>query len=229
MRTCKLLVLILAITVSGITSHAAQKEFTRGLGLAAKSSTNGIGGDAVFNFHPKMSLRLGYEKLSMSTDFSFDESSVEYDAKVDYQTGSLSLLFDYYLARYVFVTAGAGWNMFDTQMSGAPSSNLLYGDIQIPKEQIGTFEFNIVPSMQISPYLGLGFGRTLGLKQKVGFAFELGGFYQGAPKFEIKATDLLSPTSNPDQQHAARLEKQFDQYKIYPVLKFSLSYRIVGF
>jgi hypothetical protein len=197
--------------------------------VAAKSSTNGIGGDAVFNFHPKMSLRLGYEKLAMTADYTFEEGSVEYDASVDYQAGSLSLLFDYYLARHVFVTAGAGWNMFDTQMNGAPASSMDYGDIQISKEQIGTFGIQIVPSMQISPYLGLGFGRTLGLKKKVGFAFELGGFYQGSPKLELASTGLLAPTSNPDQEHAARLEKQFDQYSIYPVLKLSLSYRIVGF
>jgi hypothetical protein len=69
----------------------------------------------------------------------------------------------------------------------------------------------------------------LGLKNKVGFAFELGGFYQGSPEITITSNGLLSPTSNPDQQQAERLEEQISQYNIYPVLKFSLSYKIVGF
>ena len=229
MKKLKLVFLILLMTVFGVVNLVAQKEFSRGLGVAAKSSTNGFGGDAIFNFHPKMSLRLGYEKLAMGFNYNFDEESIDYTAHVDYQTGSLSLLFDYYLARHVFVTAGAGWNMFNAVVDGAPSGNVQYGDIQISGEEIGTFGIEIIPSLQVSPYAGLGFGRTLGFKNKIGFAFEMGGFYQGPPELKLTSTGLLSPTSNPDQKHAARLEKQINQYNIYPVLKLSLSYKIVGF
>lgn len=229
MKKFKIVFLILLISVSGSISLQAQDEFSKGLGLAAKSSTNGFGGDAVFNFHKRMSLRLGYEKIALATSFNFEEESVEYDANVNYETGSISLLFDYYLARHLFLTAGAGWNMFDAIVDGEAASALQYGDIQIPREDIGTFGFELTPSSQISPYAGIGFGRTLGLKNKVGFAFELGGFYQGPPEITLNSTGLLSPTSNPDQQHAERLEEQISQYNIYPVLKFSLSYKIVGF
>jgi len=230
MSAIKLGFIILLITGLGAINLLAQDEFTRGFGLAAKSSTNGFGGDAVFNFHKRMSLRLGYEKLAMKASYNFDEESVEYKADVDYTAGSLSLLFDYYIARHFFVSAGAGWNMFDAVFDGAAMSDLKYGDIEIPREDIGTFGMEIVPSLQISPYAGLGFGRTLGFKKKVGFAFELGGYYQGPPEFKtLNSTGLLSPTSNPDQQHAERLEKQISQYNVYPVLKLSLSYKIAGF
>lgn len=229
MKTFKYALLILFLTFSGIINLQAQEEFSEGLGLAAKSSTNGFGGDAVFNFHKRMSVRLGYEKLALTSSFSFDEESVDYTANVDYQAGSVSLLFDYYLARYVFFTAGAGLNMFNAIIDGEAVSYMQYGDIQIPREDIGIFGFELSPSSKISPYAGIGFGRTLGLKNKVGFAFELGGFYQGPPEITITSTGLLSPTSNPDQQQAERLEEQISQYNIYPVIKFSLSYKIVGF
>lgn len=210
-----------------ISSLNAQTEFTQGIGIALKTSTNGVGGDVVYNFHKRLSLRLGYEQLALNHDFTFEEESVEYAANVDYKTGSLSLLLDYYIVPHIFVTGGAGVNMFHTVFDGKAASPYQFGDIQISQDKIGTFNFQIDPSAKISPYLGIGFGRTLGLKKKVGFAFELGGFYQGPPKLTIAATGLLSPTSNPDQQHAQRLEKQIDQYSIYPVLKFSLSYRFM--
>lgn len=208
---------------------SAQDEFSPSMGIAAKSSTNGFGGDAVFNFNKRMSVRLGFEQIGYKTDFSFDEESINYDANVSYKAGSMSLLFDYYLWNHLFLSAGAGYNLFHTEIDGKASSALEYGDIQIQKEKIGMFNFQIDPSLQISPYFGIGFGRTLGLKKKVGFAFEIGGFYQGSPDISITSTGLLSPTSNPDQGHEARLEKQINQYSVYPVMKFSLSYKIVSF
>lgn len=229
MKTIKLMTLILLLTTPGVYSLSAQEDFSRGLGLAAKSSTHGFGGDAVFNFHRRMSLRMGYEQLAMSKDFDFEEESVQYEATMDYQTGGLSLLFDYYIARYFFVTAGVGYNKFSALTNGQAASDMEYGDIIIPRQQIGTFEFEVKPTAEIAPYAGIGFGRTLGFSKKVGFAFELGGFYQGPPEIAIASTGLLSPSSNPDQQHAERLEKQIEQYNVYPILKFSLSYKIAGF
>lgn len=223
----KIAFLLLSILFA-VSNLKAQTDFTPGIGVALKSSTNGFGGDVVYNFHKRLSLRLGYERLALNRDFTFEEESVEYATNADFKTGSLSLLLDYYLVPHIFVTGGAGVNLFHTVFDGKAASPYQFGDIQISPEKIGTFNFQIDPSSKISPYLGIGFGRTLGLKKKVGFAFELGGFYQGPPKLTIASTGLLSPTSNPDQQHAQRLEKQVNQYTIYPVLKFSLSYRIVG-
>jgi len=231
MKTTKILFLSFLISIVGISDLSAQTETVsvKGIGVALKSSTNGFGGDVVYNFHNRMSLRLGFEQLRLKTNFTFDEESIDYDADANYKAGSLSLLFDYYLWNHLFLTAGAGWNMFHTEIDGKAASSLQYGDIQISKEKIGGFNFQIDPSLQLSPYLGIGFGRTLGLKKKLGFAFEMGGFYQGSPDISIISTGLLSPTSNPEQGHEARLEKQINQYSIYPVLKFSLSYKIVGF
>jgi len=230
MKAIKMLVLSLLISIVGISDLSAQGETVsaKGIGVALKSSTNGLGGDVVYSFHERMSFRLGYEQLHIKTDFSFDEEEVDYDANANYTAGSLSLLFDYYFGKYFFLSGGAGWNMFHAEIDGKAASSFQYGDIQISKEKIGGFNFQIDPSLQLSPYFGIGFGRTLGLKKNLGFAFEMGGYYQGSPEISITSSGLLSPTSNPDQGHQARLEKQINQYNIYPVLKFSLSYKIVG-
>ena len=228
MKTLKLVILGFLISALGFMDAAAQTAFSPGVGIALKASTNGLGGDVAYNFHKRMCFRLGFEKLGVKTDFNFTEETVDYNAKVDFQTGSISLLFDFYLANHVFLSAGAGWNLFNAVVDGVAISVLQFGDIQIAKDKIGTFNFQIDPSLQLSPYLGIGFGRTLGLKKKVGCAFELGGFYQGSPDISIQSTGLLMPTSNPDHKQAARLEKQINQYSIYPVLRLSVSYKIVS-
>jgi hypothetical protein len=217
-----LAMLLLAAGQPGLQAQAP------GFGLAVKASTNGLGADAIFNFHPKMGVRLGFERLSLKTDFIFQEDAVDYATNLKFKTGSVSLLFDYYLTEKIFVSAGAGYNLFNVQLDGEAADVLQFGDIQIPKEKIGTFDIAVNPSLKISPYGGIGFGRTLGLKKKVGFAFEMGGFFQGSPDVTINSSGLLSPTSNPDQQQDVKLEKQVSQYKIYPVMKLSVSYRIAG-
>lgn len=221
--------LLSLILISKLSAQVVDDLSAKGIGIAVKSSTNGLGGDVVYNFHKRMNVRFGYEQLHVKTNFTFSEESVDYDATANYKAGSLSLLLDYYLWNHFFLSAGAGWNLFHGIVNGKAASAMQYGDITIPKEKIGGFDFQVDPSLKVSPYFGIGFGRTLGLKKKVGFAFELGGFYQGSPDITVASTGLLSPTSNPDQQHEARLEKQVNQYSIYPVMKFSLSYKLAKF
>jgi len=199
------------------------------IGVALKGSTMGVGGDVVFQFHEKMTVRLGYDAFNRDFPLSFEEQDITYDANVNFKTGSVTALYDYYLLKYIFVSAGLGLNNFHVNAIGAAKDDLPYGDITIPAEKIGNFEFDIEPSMRISPYLGLGFGRTLGKEKKLGFGFELGAYYMGSPDITIVSSGLIAPTSNPDQGQEALFEKQFSQYNMYPVMKFSLSYKIYSF
>jgi hypothetical protein len=199
------------------------------VGLALKGSTMGLGGDVVFQFHERMTARLGYDALGYSRTITFEEQDIEYNADLSVKTGSITALYDFYLAKSIFVSAGFGLNNFNINAVGAAASDLPYGDVTIPADKIGNFEFNIVPSMKISPYLGLGFGRTLGKESKVGFAFELGTYYMGSPDVSVTSSGLIAPTSNPAFGQEALFERQFSQYNMYPVMKFSLSYKIASF
>jgi len=199
------------------------------IGVALKGSTMGVGGDVVFQFHEKMTARLGYDAMKYSRSITFEEQDIEYNADLSVKTGSITVLYDYYLLKSIFVSAGFGLNNFNINAVGAAVSDLPYGDVTIPAEKVGNFEFDIVPSMKISPYLGIGFGRTLGRESKVGFAFELGSYYMGSPDISITSSGLIAPTSNPDHGQEALFERQLSQYNMYPVMKFSLSYKIVSF
>ena len=107
-------ILFVGVVLISSTSQKvrAQGDFSPAFGIAFKASTNGLGGDIVYNFHKRMSLRLGYEKLGYGTTINFEEQDISYDAEIDFATGSTSLLCDFYLLRGIFLTAGAGLNLF---------------------------------------------------------------------------------------------------------------------
>lgn len=211
----------LLLLFSGLT-----KAQEKNIGLALKGSTMGYGGDAVFQFNKRMTARLGYDNLQLNFPFDFEESDISYSANANVKTGALSALYDYYLAKSFFVTTGIALNNFNAITSGEPDKDMAYGDITIPAEKIGTFEYDIRPSWRLSPYLGLGFGHTISSDKLVAFCVELGAFYQGSPDIKIKTTGLLSPTSNPERGQEALMESQVSQYYLYPYLKFSLSFNI---
>lgn len=198
------------------------------LGIALKGSTTGYGGDVVFQFHERMTARLGVDHMKFTVPFSFDEFDINFGADATIRTGTILALYDFYLAKHIFASAGLGWNNFNINMTGSANSNLQYGDIEIPSEKIGSFDFDFKPGLKLSPYLGIGFGRTLSQTKVVGFAFELGTFIQGSPDVTIQTDGLIAPTSNPDHKREALYEKQLSQYFLYPVLKFNLSFKIIN-
>lgn len=230
----KVLPILIVMLLATIQSLSVQGQ-ELGLGVAFKASTLGLGGDAILGINDKMVVRVGMDGLGLKrnlNDFPDLKEELEgsldglsLDADVQVRIGSVSALYDYYLTKNIFVTGGLLIDRFKVSLKGEANKGLPFGDIEIPKEDVGTFDFDITPSWKVSPYLGVGFGRSLGYEKKFGFAFELGALYQGAPNIDIATTGVLEPTSAPDQVET--LEGQFSQYTIWPVLKFSVSYRIM--
>lgn len=187
----------------------------------------GLGADAVLQLNNRMGLRAGFDWFDYDTTFDFKESGVEYHVLASLGTGSFSALFHYHLSSKFFASAGFAVNNFSSSASGFAISDLQFGDIVIPASDIGTFTFDVDPGLRISPYLGIGFGRLLGENRRLGMAFELGAFYQGSPQVSIQSDGRLSPTSNPAHGHQALLERQIDHYYLYPVVRLSLSVKIL--
>lgn len=220
------IIALMAITLmlSAIYSNAQDIK----LGAALKSSTTGLGGDVVVQFHERMTARVGFDQMGFSMPFDFDQEGISFSADASVKAGTILALYDFYLTKYIFASAGLGWNNFNINAAGGANQDLAYGDVSVPKEKVGAFEFDIKPSMRVSPYIGIGFGRTLGLNKMVGFAFEMGTFYQGSPDITIVSSGLIAPTSNPVHGQEARFENQLSQYSLYPVLKLNLSFKIVS-
>ncbi len=186
-------------------------------------STMGYGGNFIFQINPRVGIRAGYETLTFRYPFSFDENDISYDAEMNYHSGGFSLLADYYLFRSLYLSAGCAYNLFNPVITGMASDEWQYGDITIPPGKIGEFTFSVTPSLQFSPYLGLGLGRNTGLKKNLAFNVEIGAYYQGPPDIEIEASGLLAPTAEESHNQRERLEKQFSAYTFYPFVKMGLT------
>lgn len=192
--------------------------------LGTSVSTLGFGGNVAYAPGKKVVFLAGFEQMSFAYPFSFDEDDISYDADLNYKTGSASLLANYYPVKFFYFSGGVGLNLFNPEVDGSASEDWKYGDIFIPAESVGEFHFDVEPSLKLSPYVGVGFGRKVSFKHRLAFSFELGSYYQGPPKVNIEATGLLSPTADPVHGQKEQLEKNFSQYKFYPVVKFGISY-----
>lgn len=199
------------------------------LGIGLSVSTNGFGGNLIYSPVNQFSFRLVYERLSFNREINFEQEGIAFDANIDFTSGSISLLADFYLGKSLFITAGAGYNLFDLILFGEAASPFPFGDIEIPPDLFGDFSIQINPSYKISPYVGIGLGRTIGYNKTVNFALEIGTFYQGPPSLTLISNGLLSPTSNPDHKQKEVLENQFRQYTMLPVIKLNLNFKILSF
>lgn len=223
--------LIFMLMCLAIFSHAQDKPIknttsNKGFYLGAHASTNGWGVNARYAFSNKFSVRTGYENLEFGYDFDFSENDIQYDASFDFKTGGILLLADYTYTKNLYISAGVIFNSFNPEISGAAVSDLEYGDIVIPAEDIGTFRFEAESKLKVSPYGGIGFQGFMGKRDGLVFRFETGLYYMGPPDLKITADGLLSPTADPAFGHDEYLEYQFDAYKIYPVVKLGLAIKL---
>lgn len=187
-------------------------------------STMGAGATLSLAVNKSLVLKGGFEYIAFTVPVTFDENNIDYTADLDYNTGNLSLLLDWYVTRTLYLTGGCGYNLFKPHFAGKASDDWKYGDIYIPKEEIGDFRFTVTPSVKISPYFGAGIGRFAGTRKNVTFSLEAGAYYQGEPDISIISSGLLSPTSDRSHQHKELLERQFSIYNFYPVIKMGLSF-----
>lgn len=198
----------------------------KGMYLGGQLSTNGWGADIRYVFNKTFTLKAGVERLNLSSTMDFSESGIDYNVDLDYRTGGIFLMTDINYTRNLYVTLGAAQNSLNPKITGAAANDVQYGDIVIPAAMIGDFTFTLSPSMKISPYAGLGFRGFMGAKERVVCFVETGFYYLGPPDVTIEATGLLAPTADPTLGQNETFEKQFSQYKFYPVLKFNLAIKL---
>ena len=208
------------------TNSSPNSDIYKGLYLGASASTNGWGLNARYAFNHWFSVKTGFETLSFTYNFDFDEYDIDYNADLDYQTGGILLLADFAYAKNLYISAGVVFSSFNPELSGLAADDYEFGDIIIPAEDIGTFDISIDPSIKAAPYVGAGYQSFWGKSKSVSFNFEVGFYYMGTPEFSIESDGLLSPTSNPEMGQAEYLEDQFSAYNIYPVIKLNLAVRI---
>ncbi|MDD2380556.1 MAG: hypothetical protein PHS40_11550 [Mariniphaga sp.] len=197
-----------------------------GFYVGGQATTNGLGFNLKYIFNKRLTLKAGVESMRLSHSFLLEEDDMSYDAKVNYKTGGMFLLADFFYTRALYLSGGVMMNDFQPYMTGRAAESLEYGDINIPASKVGDFRITIEPELKYSPYGGLGIRTFMGKNKMVTWNFETGIYYMGPPNISIEATGLLSPTADPAHGQKEILEKQFSAYNLYPVVKLALSLRI---
>lgn len=190
--------------------------------LKINVSTNGAGGDLVFQFTDKAAFRVGGEYLSIPYDFTLEQAQMTLRAKSRYKSGGAEALVDIYLLRWLYLCAGAGVSFLEASAEAVPE-DFKYGDITLPPSMAGDMSVRLKPGASICPYLGIGFGRTIPARQDkpVSFSAEIGCFYIGSPKASVEATGMLGPSGSPEQE--ANYDQILSRYKFLPSIKLGLS------
>lgn len=207
-----------------LNSIPGKSKYKQSLGVVAKVSTTGIGGDIYWMPMKKWAFRAGYDSFGLKYNFSIDQQSIALDAHTKIRTGSISVGAGYQILNWLYATAAIGYLDFKPQGQATALDGVSFGDIIIDPETAGSLSFAISPRSSIRPYLGIGFGRYAP-RRGVSFGFEIGAWYMGPPKLDVQATGMLAPTADAD--HVAMLERQISVFQFYPVIKFNLAVKIV--
>lgn len=208
---------------SAVETQETLNESSFGLGLGIKLSTFGPGVEVIGAFTPKFHLRLG--GTFMHYTYHYDDKNVEVNGSADAHLSSVSLFANYYLARIFFISGGVLYNMNEIGLNGFFTKSMTIGSMEVEPERIGTLDFKIKPGSSLTPYAGIGIGRSLSKNGVVSFAIEAGAAFHGNPKVELAATGMLEPTGSEDQRQ--QLEDNLAGFNIYPMLNFQLSFRFL--
>lgn len=203
------------------SSQEATSDF--GLAIGVKASTLGFGGEVTAQIKPKLHLRLGGTYFKYNLDMEPFEDFVKGEGYV--KAGGISLLANWQLGRVFFLSAGGIFNLTEARVNGVSAKSVYVGSIEVQPEDVGYVDIAVEPSLKVSPYAGLGIGRTISKNRVVSFAFELGAAYINKPKATLITTGMLSPTSSPEQVN--QLNENLSWINLYPMVSFQLSFKII--
>jgi len=193
-----------------------------GVALGLKVSTFGPGVEITTNILRTLHLRVGGSYFTYNMDV--DSEFLGVIGSNELKTGSISLVANWQVAKGFFFAGGALYNMFENKAVGTPKNGFQLGIMEVSPEQVGELSIALKPGNTISPYVGIGLGRTISRNGVVSFALELGGVYHGKPKVGIEATGMLAPTASPEK--AILIEQALTSFQFLPMVNLQLSFRL---
>ena len=197
-----------------------------GMALGPKIGTTGIGLDLTFGITRFVNLRSGFNYGSFT--WSTGLGDVDYDMDIDLI--SVPLLVDIHPFANHFRISGGLYIQPGSKaaIEGTPSTATQIGAHVYAPEVIGTITGDIDVSSTITPYLGIGFGNSVGEDQLLTFMVDFGVIFQtydvsltsnGAgmtTKLDTFRKDLVLEEEN--------VQSDMDNFKIFPVLTFGITY-----
>lgn len=216
--------LALAALASTATAHAQI-----GAAVTADLGTTGAGFHLVVPIASTLNGRLGanyfkheFEKRAGSVDYKFEGKLSTFD-----------VLFDWYLVpdSSFRLTGGLVYNGSRFDAVGVPGANrsFNFNGNTYSSADLGRVEGEVT-FRRAAPYVGIGWGNALSADKRWNFSTDVGAFYQGKAKVKLVAVGcstsklLCDRLANDVAVEELRLQEEASDYKVYPVLRASISY-----
>jgi hypothetical protein len=219
----------IALAALAALAATASAQAQVGAALTADLGSTGAGFHLVVPMERTLNGRFGANYFK----HDFEKRSGLVDYKLDGKLATFDVLFDWYaLSNSSFrLTGGVLYNGTRFNATGVPGAGgkFSFNGNSYSTTDIGSLKGDVT-FRRAAPYLGIGWGNALTPNKRWNFGADIGAFWQG------KATVNLIPygctTSNAVCGQLAkdvaveelRLQDEASDYKIYPVLRASVSY-----
>ncbi|VAW84617.1 hypothetical protein MNBD_GAMMA16-552 [hydrothermal vent metagenome] len=191
---------------------------------AAKVSTLGLGVEVTTNLLPDVNARVGFNTFNIDRDAT--EDGIDYEIELEMQT--VTGFIDWHPFTTGFrTTLGLVVNGNELNMKARSATSYDIGGTVYTPAQVGTLT-GVVGFDNIAPYLGIGWGDAVGADKNWSFVFDLGVLFQGEEDINLSADGLLANNAafQADlEQEKQQLEQDLDDFELFPVLAFGVSYK----
>ena len=197
-----------------------------GLALGPKFGTTGLGLELTFGVNPYLNLRSGFNYGSFT--WGQELGNVDYD--VDVTMTSVPLLLDVHPFGGHFRLTGGLYLQPGTKadIEATPTEPTQIGSHTYNPDTIGTLNGKIEVDSALTPYVGFGFGNTVGEDQLLTLTLDVGVIFQS---YDVSLdsngagmTAKLDTFREDIKKEEALLQKDADDWKIYPVVAISLAW-----
>ncbi len=202
------------------------------VGITADLGTTGVGAHLVVPMETYLNGRFGIN--GFKHDFSKTSGSIAYDVQGKLQT--VDILFDWYLREgsSFHLTGGVIYNGNRLDAHAKPNANGTFAlnNTGYTAANIGGLN-GTVDYRKAAPYIGIGWGNPLaGARNGRGWSFtgDLGVFYMGNPNVKLTSwscslgTTACATLLKDIEVERLKLQDDFDNLKVFPVLRASVSY-----
>lgn len=220
----KLILIVGLMGIAGTCSAADDDE----LGVGFKIGTIGYGIDVSYALSEKLNLRGGYSTFRYNKDVH--DTDVSYKAK--FKMNSANLLLDWHPFANGFRLSGGLSYFLDNKLTGdavpAAGQTFTVNDVVYNASDLTSLRVE-VKFKSISPYIGIGWGNSVGTGHW-SFSADAGVIKIGSASVGIDYTcldALLCASIDADvQAEIAQLEDDVEDFKWWPVLSIGFAYKI---
>ena len=200
-----------------------------GAAITADLGTTGAGLHLVVPMESNLNGRFGANYFK----HDFEKRSGLVDYKLDGKLATFDVLFDWYVVPQSSfrLTGGVIYNGTRFKATGVPSlgGNFTFNGNTYSTTDIGTLKGDVT-FRRAAPYFGIGWGNALTPNKRWNFATDIGAFWQGKARVKLvpygctTSAAVCGKLASDVAIEEVRLQEDASDFKVYPVLRASISY-----